>query len=107
MSSENTYTAPNRDSRLLPTVTAAVVTTATFAKAFVPFYLIGSTPIFAITCVAGLLLVAVSWRELYKNALYVTDIVIAMGLLYGVVTASYLVNSLHRVPATDLAGIWI
>jgi hypothetical protein len=88
-------------------LTAAVVTTATFAKSFVPFYLIGSTPIFAVSCFFGLVLVALRWRQLYENAGYVADILIAMGLLYGVVTLSYLVNSLHRVPATDLLGILI
>jgi hypothetical protein len=104
---QNTHTAANRNSRRLLALTAAVVTAATFAKAFVPFYLIGSTPIFAVTCAAGLVLVATSWRELYQDALYVTDILIAMGLLYGIVTASYLVNSLHRVPVTDLIGILV
>src|ERR1700759_692885 len=105
MSPQNTHTAANRDSRLLPALTAAVVTTATFAKAFIPFYLIGSTPIFVIACAAGLVLVAMSWRELYQDALYVTDVLIAMGLLYSIATASYLINSLHRVPPTDLIGI--
>jgi hypothetical protein len=88
-------------------LTAAVVTTATFGKSFVPFYLIGSTPIFAATCLVGLVLVALGWRQLYEDAGYVADVLIAMGLLYGVVTASYLVNSLHRVPVTDLIGILV
>ncbi len=107
MNLQKTNTAPDRDSRLLPDLTAAVVTTATFSKAFVPFYLIGSTPIFVVTCLAGLLLTTLSWRQLYQSALYVSEVLIAMGLLYGVVTASYLVNSLHRVPATDLVGILV
>ena len=88
-------------------LTAAVVTTATFAKSFVPFYLIGSTPIFSVSSLLGLVLVALSWRQLYEDAGYVAKVLIAMGILYAVVTASYLVNSLHRVPVTDLFGILI
>jgi hypothetical protein len=107
MPPKTTATAAKRDSRLLPALTGVVVTTATFSKAFVPFYLIGSTPIFAATCAAGLVLIAMSWRALYQDALYITDILIAIGLLYGTVTASYLVNSLHRVPVTDLVGILV
>jgi hypothetical protein len=95
------------NSSFVVSLTAAVVTTATFAKSFVPFYLIGSTPVFAITCVAGLVIVALGWRQLYEDAGYVADVIIVMALLYGVVTASYLVNSLHRVPATDLVGILV
>jgi hypothetical protein len=94
------------DPRLLGFL-AAVVTMATFGKSFVPFYLIGSTPIFAAACLVGLVLVAVIWRQLCEDASYVADILIAMALLYGAVTASYLVNSLHRVPLTDLLGILI
>ncbi len=86
---------------------AAVVTTATFAKSFVPFYLIGSTPIFAATCLVGLVLVALNWRQFSDDAGYAVDVLIVMGLLYGTVAASYLVNSLHRVPATDLVGILV
>jgi hypothetical protein len=95
------------DSSFVASLAAAVVTTATFAKSFVPFYLIGSTPIFVITCAGGLALVALSWRQLYQDTGYVADVLIAMGLLYGIVTASYLVNSLYRVPVTDLFGILI
>src|SRR5579871_4117277 len=86
---------------------AAVVTTATFAKSFVPFYLIGSTPIFAATCLVGLVLVALNWRQFSDDAGYAVDVLIVIGLLYGTVAASYLVNSLHRVPATDLVGILV
>src|ERR1700752_2969933 len=107
MKPEKTSTAPNRHLQLLPALTAAVVTTATFAKAFIPFYLIGSTPIFVVTCAVGLILAAMSWRQLYQDGRWASEILVAMGLLYSIVTASYLVNSLHRVPLTDLIGILV
>ncbi len=87
--------------------TAAVVTTATFAKTFVPFYLIGSTAIFAITSALGILLVAVRWRQLCENASRVTSVLIVLALLYGVIIISYWSNSLPLVPATHLWGILI
>src|SRR6202022_4592505 len=47
----------NDDKRPLAGVTAAIVTTAAFAKMFLPFYLIGSTAIFAVTSAAGGILI--------------------------------------------------
>jgi hypothetical protein len=107
MNHETASTVPDDAWRRLPALTAAIVTIATFAKSFIPFYLIGSTPIFAASCALGLLLVVLSWRQLCQNALYVTDILVAMAILYGVVAASFLVNSIDRVPATDLVGILV
>ena len=93
--------------RLLPTTTAVVVTTTTFAKSFVPFYLIGSTPIFAATCLFGVLLAVLAARKLAEQASYVTDIFLVLALFYCIVIASFLINSLHRVPVTHLLGILI
>lgn len=97
----------NSDTWSLAGLTAAVVTTATFAKIFVPFYLIGSTAIFAITSALGIVLVAVSWRQICDNAKRVTDILVLLGLLYVVVIISYLLNSFPVVPVTHLLGIVI
>jgi O-antigen ligase len=92
---------------LLASVTTVTVTTATFAKAFVPFYLIGSTPIFAATGSFGLVLVSLDWREIRENAGYVTDALLAFVLLYAVAIASYFISSFETVPITHLAGILI
>jgi O-antigen ligase len=90
---------------LLASITAAIATIATFSKEFVPFYLIGSTPIFASLVLIGLGLAAASSIEIAKNARYVRAILVLMGLLYGVVTASFFFSSLHEVPVTYLIGI--
>jgi O-antigen ligase len=97
----------NSDTWSLAGLTAAVVTTANFGKTFLPFYLIGSTAIFAITSAFGIALVAVSWRQIYDNAKRVTDILVLLGLLYGVVIISYLSNSFPVVPVTHLLGVLI
>jgi O-antigen ligase len=95
----------NENSRFLAGLTAGLVTTATFAKTFVPFYLIGSTAIFAATCLSGIVLVAVRWREVRDDASNARDVLVVMGLLYSVIVASYLANSFPRVPITHLLGI--
>jgi O-antigen ligase len=95
-----------KKSRFLARLAAALATTATFEKSFVPFYLIGSTTIFAVTCVSGIILVAISWREIYETAKYANDVLIVTALLYGVVIVSYLTYSLQRVPVTYLIGIF-
>jgi O-antigen ligase len=97
----------NVNPRLLAAVTAGLVTAATFAKTFVPFYLIGSTAIFAATCLSGIVLVAVRWREIREDASYARDVLVVIGLLYAVVVASYLANSFPQVPVTHLVGILI
>ena len=93
--------------RLLPTTTAVVVGVAAFAKSFVPFYLIGSTPIFAVTCFLGVLLVMLAGRKLAEQAAHATDIFLVLALFYCTVIASFLINSLSRVPVTHLLGILI
>jgi len=55
-----TFIHSKRNGRLLPALTAVVVTIATFAKLFVPFYLIGSTPIFVASCSLGIVLIALA-----------------------------------------------
>jgi O-antigen ligase len=88
-------------------LTSAVVTTATFAKSFLPFYLIGSTPIFASTCVLGIVLVTIASRQIYDLARGITDILVVLCLLYGLVIISYWTHSFSEVPVTHLLGILI
>lgn len=97
----------NDNTHRLAGVTAAVVTTAAFAKTFVPFYLIGSTPIFAATCALGAALVAVSWRPVCGIASRVPDILLVLAAFYGLVIVSFLVHSRPAVPTTHLIGILI
>jgi O-antigen ligase len=80
---------------------------ATFAKSFVPFYVIGSTPIFVGSCFFGLILIALTSRNLIEQAAYATEVLVLLVLLYCVVIASFLINSFHRVPITHLVGILI
>ena len=105
MKSEKISIALSEKSRVLPGLTAGIVTVATFAKSFVPFYLIGSTPIFAVASFLGAVLTAASWRKICENAVYATDILLALALLYVVVVANYLAYSLGQVAITHLLGI--
>jgi O-antigen ligase len=88
-------------------LTAAVVTTATFAKLFVPFYLIGSTAIFAVASSIGFALVALSGRQICNRATRIADILAVLGLFYGVVIINYFASSRPEVPVTYLLGILI
>ena len=105
MKSEKISITRSEKSRVLPALTAGIVTVATFAKSFVPFYLIGSTPIFAVASLLGAVLTAASWRKICTIAVYATDILLALALLYGVVVANYLAYSLGKVAITHLLGI--
>jgi O-antigen ligase len=87
--------------------TAVVVTIATFAKLFIPFYLIGSTPIFVASCSLGLVLIALASKNLAEQVADAKDILVTLTLLYSVVIASFLIHSLHQVPVTHLLGILI
>jgi O-antigen ligase len=93
--------------RMVAPVTAAIVTTAAYGKLFVPFYLIGSTAIFVVLSLAGAGLVFFDWRSIRDEARYAGDILRVIVLLYAIVIASYLLNSLGRVPSTHLLGILI
>lgn len=95
------------DRRTLTGLLAATVTIAAFAKTFVPFFLIGSTAIFAGASALGIALAAVRWRQLRDDATCVPDVLVALALLYGVVVANFLLYSLPSVPITHLAGILI
>lgn len=97
----------NHETRSLAGLTAAIVTTAAFAKTFVPFYLIGSTVIFAATCALGAALVIVSWRSIYDMASKIPDILLLSGALYGLVIVNFLFYSRPTVPTTHLLGILI
>ena len=97
----------DRLSRLLTTSLAGSATVATFAKSFTPFYLIGSTAIFVAACLIGLVLLALSWRQILDAASHVRVILAAMALLYAIVIASYFASSFHQVPLTHLLGILI
>src|SRR5215471_1845401 len=98
---------PDRLSRPLTASLAGSATVATFAKSFIPFYLIGSTAIFVAACLIGLVLLALSWRQMLDSAGHVRVILVAIGLFYAVVIASYFTNSFHQVPLTHLLGILI
>ncbi|WP_426527699.1 O-antigen ligase family protein [Bradyrhizobium sp. McL0615] len=87
--------------------TSVAVTVAVLAKTFVPFYLIGSTAIFAASVAAGLVLVALSWRPIFVSARHVRGALIVVALFYAVVVVSFLVYSRAAVPATHLWGILI
>lgn len=86
-------------------VTATVVTIAAFAKVFVPFYLIGSTPIFTAVCALGAAIVAVNWRPTCAMASRIADILVILAAFYGLVIVSFLIQSRQAVPATHLIGI--
>jgi hypothetical protein len=85
--------------------TAVVVTVATFAKLFVPFYLIGSTTIFVVSCFLGLTLIAFASRNLVEQMAHATDRLVLLILLYCTIVANFLINSFHRVPITHSAGV--
>ncbi|KRR18511.1 O-antigen ligase family protein [Bradyrhizobium retamae] len=87
--------------------TSVAVTVAVLAKTFVPFYLIGSTAIFAASVAAGLVLVALSWRPIFVSARHVRGALIVVALFYAVIVVSFLVYSRAAVPATHLLGILI
>lgn len=95
------------DARTLTGLMAALATVAAFAKSFVPFYLIGSTAIFAAVSILAIALAALNWRQLRNDASQIPDIIIAFALLYVVVILSFLTHSLQTVPITYLAGILI
>jgi O-antigen ligase len=97
----------NYDKRPIVGVMVAIVTTAAFAKMFLPFYLIGSTAIFAVTSLLGASVVAVSWRPIYEMARKVTEILVLLGALYVYVIANFLFLSRPAVPTTHLVGILI
>lgn len=86
-------------------LTVIVVTTAAFAKTFVPFYRMGSTSIFVITCLLGLSLIAVRWREILSDAKFAKDLILTATAFYACVIGNYLVFSSGQVPASYLVGI--
>jgi O-antigen ligase len=91
----------------LASITAAVVTTAAFAKLFLPFYLIGSTAIFAATSAIGAALIVIGWRSIYQMGSKVGDILLLLAALYGLVIVNFLSLSRPIVPMTHLLGILI
>lgn len=95
------------DKALLANVTAAVVTTAAFSKLFLPFYVIGSTAIFAVTSAIGAALVGIGRRSMYQMASKVGDVLLLLGALYGLVIINFLSFSRPIVPMTHLLGILI
>jgi hypothetical protein len=98
---------PDRRSHLLAALTAGITTVAVFAKSFTPYYLVGSTAIFVIACLIGLVLISLNWRQILDLASHVRRALVLIVLLYGVVTVSFLVNSFPQVPATHLWGLLI
>jgi O-antigen ligase len=94
-------------SSALQRLAAAMATVATFAKSFVPFYLIGSTAIFVASSALASALVAVNWRQVRDDATRATGLLVALAALYGVLVASYLLHTFGKVPATHLLGILV
>ena len=93
------------ETRSLAGLTAAVATVAVFAKLFVPFYLIGSTAIFAEASAVGLRSppsVGAGFGDIVRR---VADLLIVLVLFYGVVIVSYFSHSRSDVPLTYLLGI--
>jgi O-antigen ligase len=88
-------------------LTSVAVTVAVLAKTFVPFYLIGSTVIFAASVAVGLVLIVLSWRPIFDDASHVRDVLIVAALFYAIVVVSFLVYSRGAVSATHLWGILI
>jgi O-antigen ligase len=82
-----------------------MVTVAVLTKTFVPFYLIGSTPIFAASVAVGLVLVALSWRPIFGAARHVRVTLIVVALFYALLIVNFLTYSHDAVPATHLFGI--
>jgi hypothetical protein len=97
----------DRHSHLQTTLIAGVATVAVFAKSFTPYYLVGSTPIFAAACLLGLVLTALNWRQVVDLANHVRPIFVLIVLFYVLVTANYFINSYPKVPITHLLGILI
>jgi hypothetical protein len=95
------------DTHALARWLSITVTVAVLGKTFVPFYLIGSTWIFAAFVAVGLVLVALSWRQIFDDACHVRDALIVAALLYAVAVVSFLAYSRGPVPATHLWGILI
>jgi hypothetical protein len=89
----------NEDKRRLSGVTAAIVTTAAFSKTFLPFYLVGSSAIFAATSIVGAALLATGWRPIYQMSIKVADIIVALGAFYVFVILNFLILSRPVVPA--------
>jgi hypothetical protein len=88
-------------------LTAVIVTTAAFAKTFLPFYFIGSTGVFAVTGAIGAALIAISWRPMYYMATKVPDVLLLLAVLYCLVITNFLFYSRPAVPTTHLFGILI
>ena len=84
-----------------------MATVATFAKSFVPFYLIGSTAIFVGSSALASALVAGNWRQIRDDATRVTGLVVALAALYGILIVNYLLHTFGKVPATHVLGILV
>jgi len=95
------------DRRSLAGLTAVIVTTAAFAKIFVPFYLIGSSAIFGAACVLGAALIIVGRRSISDMAVKVTDLFPLLVAFYALVTINFLFFSRTAIPITYLLGILI
>lgn len=95
----------NHDTRRFAEMTAAIVTTAAFAKTFMPFYLVDSTAVFAAASLIGIALVVARWRAIFDMAHAVTDVLLVLTAFYGLVTINFLVQSRPTVPITHLIGI--
>jgi hypothetical protein len=95
------------DKRNLEAVTAAVATTAAFAKMFLPFHMMSSTAIFAAASAIGAVLVIICRRPLLEMAGEVAEFLLVLGGFYILVIVNFLILSRPNVPTTHLLGILI
>ncbi len=86
-------------------LTAIATTIAAFAKSFVPFYLVGSTSIFILACLAAILLIVVRWREVLTDASYATNVLVLIATLYAIIVVNFLFKTSGDVPFTYLIGM--
>src|SRR5690349_6571922 len=107
MTERKTETLAKGGNAPLESVTAVIVTTAAFAKLFLPFYLLNSTAIFAVTSVIGIALLTSNWPSIRRMGRQVSDAALLLITFYGLVTINFLVFSRPVIPMTHLIGILI
>lgn len=92
---------------LLTKAIAVTATTATFAKMFLPFYLIGSTAIFVLTSATASLLTALCWRSFFSMVGEIVVFLLVLAAFYAYICINFLLFSYEVVPFTYLCGIVI
>jgi O-antigen ligase len=95
------------NTQTLAACTSGAATIAVLAKTFVPFYLVGSSVIFLAFVSIGLIFAALNFRQIAADANRIGDVLILLGLFYGVVIINYWAKSFPEVSPTHLLGILI